>query len=478
MQSKLLKKMIMVYSNGVINTTFLIVRKTALLLFICLISGSCKKYLNAKSNPSLTIPSKLEDLQALLDNYTIMNVQQAPNLLEPLSDDYFIPSSILSAYGDDDQLTYAWNNLSTGSNCGASWKSPYENPIYYSNIVLDQLTNLTTKLNSISDLNAVKGSALFYRAFAFYELAQLYCLPYSSNASKDPGIVLRLTSNINQRSTRSTVEQTYLQIINDFKEAIQLLPVSVPFPTRPNKAAAFGALARAYLSMRDYVHAGRYADSCLSLHNVLMDYNMLDASLDPVFPRFNPEVIFYNSPQVSGLVINIFGVNVDSSLYHTYSDDDLRKSLLFKMNADSTVSFYGSYDGSSLGFNTFDGITSDEMYLTRSECSARSGDVSHAMNDLNTLLIKRWKNNQFVPLVAATASEALDTILLERRKELLFRGLRWTDLRRLNQEGANITLQRTINNVNYYLPPNDPRWVVLIPQDVINLTGISQNSRK
>ncbi|SEM08104.1 hypothetical protein SAMN05216436_101351 [bacterium A37T11] len=55
------------------------------------------------------------------------------------------------------------------------------------------------------------------------------------------------------------------------------------------------------------------------------------------------------------------------------------------------------------------------------------------------------------------------------------RGLRWMDIKRLNKEGANITLTRNLNGQIYTLPPNDPRFALPIPEDVIDLSGMQQN---
>ncbi|MFP9100715.1 RagB/SusD family nutrient uptake outer membrane protein [Flavobacterium sp. RHBU_24] len=92
-------------------------------------------------------------------------------------------------------------------------------------------------------------------------------------------------------------------------------------------------------------------------------------------------------------------------------------------------SYWGSYDGSPLPFS---GIATDEIYLIKSECLARAGKFTEAMQVLNTLLEKRWIAGTFFPL-SATGTAALDIILSERRKELVLRGLRWSDLRRLNK---------------------------------------------
>src|SRR5690606_30895101 len=110
---------------------------------------------------------------------------------------------------------------------------------------------------------------------------------------------------------------------------------------------------------------------------------------------------------------------------------DLRKTLYFQKNGDDSYSFKGSYDGSAAFFI---GLATDELYLIRAECSARSGNVADAMKDLNHLLEMRIKKDVFVPLLASNSESALDIILLERKKELLFRGTRWSDLRRLNND--------------------------------------------
>lgn len=193
------------------------------------------------------------------------------------------------------------------------------------------------------------------------------------------------------------------------------------------------------------------------------------------FQLFNIETIYYSYPSIGNLV-NPTAI-VDSTLYNSYDNNDLRKTLFFNPNGDGTYKFYGSYLG-IVPFFPFDGITTDEMYLIRAECYARAGNMNAAMTDLNALMIKRWKNNgSWVPFTATDANDAKNKILTERRKELLYRCLRWPDIRRLNLEGANITLTRVINNVTYSLPPNDLRSVMLIPQDEINLSGIAQNPR-
>ena len=171
---------------------------------------------------------------------------------------------------------------------------------------------------------------------------------------------------------------------------------------------------------------------------------------------------------------NVSRLIIDTILYKTYNTNDLRLQLFFKVSS-GVNTYKGSYGGSSTFFN---GLTTDELYLIRAECYARLNNKDAALSDLNALLVKRWKTGTFVPYTAASADEALKVILHERRKELIYRGLRWMDLRRLNQDSRFAAiLQRNLNGIIYTLPPNDPKYVLPIPDLVIQLSGIEQNAR-
>ena len=117
------------------------------------------------------------------------------------------------------------------------------------------------------------------------------------------------------------------------------------------------------------------------------------------------------------------------------------------------------------------------MYLIRAESAARSGHVSAALADLNYLLKNRWMGN-YVPINISDPVLVLEYILKERRKELLFRGLRWQDLRRLNRDSRFAkTLSRVLDGNTYVLYPNDSRYVFPLDEEELRMTGIQQNIR-
>ncbi len=437
---------------------------------------SCKKFLAAKPDKSLALPETLNDLQLMLDNYSLLNGGY-PAIGEVSSDNFYLTDASWGSTSQSDQHYYLWQPYD--NNVG-----DYENPntaITTVNLILESLK----KINDISQTKTVQadkieGSALFFRAFSYWELAQYFCKGYNKvTASSDLGLPIRLSSSVIEKYKRSSVEQTYQQIISDLNRAIPLLPDTADVKYHVSKAAAYGLFSRTYLSMQDYNKAGMYADSCLMLYDTLMDYNS-DPSINSnsstmAFAKWNKEVIF-DAFSRSESVLSRTREIVDTSLYTSYQDNDLRKKLFFQLNSSKNGYYFkGNYTGLSSAA-MFYGITTDEMLLTRAECEARANNQVKALKDLNALLYTRWVSGTFQPINISNQDSLLSTILDERRKELIFRGLRWTDLRRLNEEPKyQLSLTREINGTKYTLLPNAARYVFLFPKQSIDLSGMQQN---
>jgi hypothetical protein len=438
--------------------------------------SSCKKYLDASPSASLTVPTTVSDFQSILDFSPNMNSICA-SAGETASDNYYLNDSLYNAlFQSQDRLAYLWQ---PGQFTGISpndWQNEYT-VVYNANLVLEGLVNVARTTQNAPDYDLCKGMALAFRGKSFYEVAQIFAKGYdSASADKDLGIPLRLTADFNVASVRSTLKDTYSQIISDLTTAISLLP-SVPpsFPYRPYKGSAFGLLARVYLAMGEYPQALAAADSALSYKNTLLDYNTVPAGSQFAFSSMqysNPEDMLHFVATFANFdLLFVFAV-VDTSLYASYAANDLRKLLYFQPNANGTYYYAGSYDGGALFYC---GIATDELYLIKAECEARAGDVLHSLADLNALLVKRWVSGTYAPYTAPDANTALGLVLTERRKELLFRMQRFTDIKRLNIEGYNITVTRVIGGQTYTLPPNDSRDAIQIPANVIQLTGMQQN---
>ncbi|PWU01146.1 MAG: RagB/SusD family nutrient uptake outer membrane protein [Bacteroidetes bacterium] len=450
--------------------------------------SACKKseFLNAKPDQNLVVPTTIEELQALLDNDQVMNgtgnFGVMPAFGEVGADNYYVNDDLLNSYVDPlGRKTYTWQKELYAGEEIVDWDFPYRS-IFYCNEVLEGLKKINPDNSKLEAYNNAKGSALFHRAHMYYQLAQIFAPGYdAATAITDLGIPLRELADIGEKINRSTLAETYTQITNDLKESISLLPITPLYKTRPSKPAAYALLARAYQTMEDYEKSFAYADSCLQLKNDLIDFNTVDTNSVLPFPRFNAEVILHSVMITSDIVVVSGLASVDSNLYSSYSIDDLRRPCYF-IDAASGGSlatgmiFRGTYDGSPYYFA---GLATDEVYLIRAETAARMGDVTSAMKDLNTLMSARWRAGTFVPFTAADANDALHQILVERRKELLFRGTRWTDLRRLNKDPQfESTSYRLVAGQTYSIPPNDPRYVYPIPDNVISFNpGMIQNSR-
>lgn len=444
-----------------------------ILLFTSIIESSCNKtFLDIKPDKELVVPSTLDDLQGLLDYSDVMN-SYTPSLGEVSADDYYVTDEKWNSLTTpDEKNAYIWTKNIFDGVTSIDWNDSYQ-VIFYANNALEGLA----KINRASDstlYDQIKGRALFYRAFAFFRLAQIFSPPFDkSGTNEEYSIPLRLISNLNIAVKRSTVKKVYNQITSDLLTAANLLPIHDSYKTRPVKAAAYALLARTYLTMQDYDEALQYSERVINYSYQLLDFNTLDVSASYPMTRYNSEVIFQSKFYVP--ILGSSRLIVDSTLYSFYSDDDIRKDAWFKY-VSGNYTFKGSYDGS---IQYFSGLAIDECYLTKAECLDREGKIEDAINTLNQFLMSRYKTGTYTPYGTTDPKAALKIILEERRKELLFRGVRWNDLRRLNLNPVTAkTLYRVLKGTTYKLMPNSLNYTLPIPDDVIQMSGIQQNERE
>ncbi|MDH5034001.1 RagB/SusD family nutrient uptake outer membrane protein [Chryseobacterium cucumeris] len=428
----------------------------------------CSDFLEEKSDSRLVTPETLEDNQALLDR--ISNLLGGNSIsAEISSDDLYITDSDYNGISyEPDKRLYTWQPNLVSRSSGNDWESCF----YRINICNTVLNNL--QQYHIGNSGNVEGQARAIRAAIYLEAAQIWCLAYNkSSAGNDLGLPLRLDPDVNQPSVRSSLSQTYDQILTDLHMAVSLLPDKQVSVTRASKATALGLLARTYLYMGDYANALQYADQALEIDGELLDFNSLNSSDSYPIKEMNVEVLLPTtiaySPILSGN-----NAKIAQSFYDSYDNNDLRKSIFFRMNSSGMILFKGNYSGTSQRSSV---LAKDELYLIAAESAAQLNDLDKAMERLNGLLVKRWKSGTFTDFTASDKATALELIRNERRKELLLRGLRWADLKRYNRDGTNISLSRTVAGQTYTLVPNDLRYAIAIPEDIIKQTGMPQNPR-
>lgn len=446
-----------------------------LYVLIVLVCTGCHDYLEQKPDKALVVPTSLADMNNLLNHSAYMN--EVPALGVLAGDEYYMPKGGLDALTNQiERNTYYWaKDLYEGTTFAPDWTTPYRQ-VFYANVVLEGLDKITPPKSQQAEWNRLKGSALFFRAWAFYHLAQLFAAPYDqATAGQVLGIPLKLEADINNRSSRGTLEQTYRQINTDLQEAARLLPIRTAVPTQPSKPSVYGFLARVHHTMEEYPAAALYADSCLALKNQLLDYSTLDPTLTRPMPRSilnnNVEVLFHATLVKYGFFSSSL-IYPDTLVTRSFQANDLRKSLFFQAG---TGRFIGTYTGTAA---LFAGLATDEILLIRSECAVRLGQIPKASEDLNKLLVTRYKKDTYVPVTESRPLQLLELILEEREKQLFSRGVRWADLRRLNKDPRfSKTLFRKPSAELLELPANDTRYMLTIPENEILGSGIEQNVR-
>jgi len=444
-----------------------------LLLLFLAVTGciSCKKYLAVKPDKTTGVATTLEDAQKLLDNYGAFN-SYFPALADQSDDNYWLDEDRYNALYQNDRKLYSW---AADVLADYEWQGLYT-AVLNATTALETVEKVNKDAGNTGQWNTLKGTALFYRGWALYQVAQYYAGIYdSATAAAKPGIPLRTSSDVLLKSERATMAESWEHIAASFKEAAELLPLTTIIKTRPTKAAAYAALARTYLSMNRFADALAAADACLALNSSLLDLNAMDSNAAIPFTRFNEEVLFHCVAGYAG-PLDAASYSIDTMLYAAYDANDLRRPVYFAANSYG-YGFKGTYSG-DLYSGAFIGLALDEVLLIKAECLARLGQKDAAMNALNALLVKRWRAGTFIPLTASNDAEALQLVLQERRKELILRGTRWFDLRRLSNDGVNaVEPLRRIEGVDIVLQPGSSRYTFLIPQKVIDLTGMEQNVR-
>lgn len=284
------------------------------------------------------------------------------------------------------------------------------------------------------DQDRVEGEALFIRAAVYFELVKFYAKPFSDgNASSNPGLPLILTPtrgiDAGSYVARSTVANTYAQIITDLIEAENLLPEEND--VYATKAAAAALLSRVYLQQADYAGARDAANRAITAATnagltLVSDYadafNNTENSSEDIFAIQVSDQDGDNSMHLYCSIPDFGGRDGDVSIQQKHLD-------LYAPGDDRLNLFYDGAGATRTGkwkqqYRVIPVIRLSEMYLTRAECNFRLGTTvgDTPINDLNQTRSRAG---------IASPTITLDIILLERKLELAHEGQAVHDLRRL-----------------------------------------------
>ncbi|MCH7414320.1 RagB/SusD family nutrient uptake outer membrane protein [Belliella sp. R4-6] len=451
------------------NTVNKIIFKVCILLLLT----ACDQYLDQKPRQSYVIPKSLSDFQALLDNDAQV-FNQTPGGFVYASDELKITQQGFNAINIVAREYYSWdpNAFVAIENVG-DWNRMYQQ-IFVSNIVLEGLEEIPNDQRNMQ-WNFLKGQALFVRGYAMYNLLQLFADPYSQeNAVNSLGLPYPISSNVNLRYGRGNLEDTYQKMIIDLTEAAELLPSEIQYLTRPSKAAAYLVLAKTYLNFSNYVLAEEYASLSLGIKDDLMDFNDLDPSLTRPIPSFNQEQIYFAN-QIS---ISQFSnqIHFDQSFLQLYHENDLRRNIYFALNTSTGLTnFRGSYTGN---ISSFGGLAVDETIFVLAEAKIRNSKLDEASELVNDFLAFRYRSGEIVPVNFQAENDPVDKLFEEKQKQLVFRGTRWNDLRRMMMEGRiQNNLTKVVGEEEFTLVSGEKKWTYLIPFGEVSRNEIPQNPR-
>jgi len=433
--------------------------------------------------------------------------------------------------GSNQLEAYEYMNSKTNytGNSKHIWSMCYR-IINQANIIID---NIDAASGTDELKNEVKGQALAIRGICYFTLIQNYQQTYIIAKDK-PGVILHTSSKDMVSLPRSTVSECYTQILSDLTSAKTLLNGFVrPEKWNIDKNVVSGFLARVYLVMQDWTNAYSEASATYGEYSQLMTRDEYRSGFDDAITNNYAEVVwavkFTDTDNLGGGTQFNFWFNQDASYGEGFTDGPIYSFLEFFADgefvklfepAEDRYQFWKRTNNASTEWSTkwaFDkykhygdaggavqGNTRPEISLMRgSEMLLIMAEASaHLSNGMSLTYLNRLQQARGVINQTIASDNLLESIYVERRKELICEGVAGMyDLLRLqkplirkgetaaypeghytwgltNLDGYNPTDAQPTGTI----PSNDYRFICQIPQmEMVNnevLTEDDQNPYK
>jgi len=433
-------------------------------LLLGLFSTSCEGYLD--ESPTDAIPSEkaITDAgtarAAIIGTYNAVQGYYASSYptLGTITADNVIFNGTLSQYLQLDQNAIPTDNVITVD----AYKRIYE-AINSANSVIASVGNVTDPLLTEAEKNKILGEAYFIRALSYFDLARGW-----------GGVQLQLKPTTDLSALkgikRSSVNETYDQVLSDLELAESLLPEDTSTRNRAQKSTALALRARLHLYREQWDDAEKYATLVLgnSKYSLVKPFKTFFTSpflsSESVFElsfTTNDKNSFWNLwyPSTVG---GQFTLKPSDPLIAKLNDTNIggtRKAII--AGTGSTV--YGVlYNTISSSTDPSYVIRIAELYLIRAEARAKKSnpDLQGALNDLNAV-----RSRADIPVFESrNKPEIIQAIENENSVEFAFESHRWFDLVRTKRAGEVLGL----TNTNYWLFP--------IPySDILSDPDVTQN---
>lgn len=361
------------------------------------------------------------------------------------------------------------------------------------------LANIDDAEGPQAERNEIKGQALAYRAWAHFNLVQLFAERYDAKGDNSHMGVPVVIEPITEGGARNSVSEVYKQINTDLDDAIALLTESRNEKSHLNINVAKGIKARVALIQENFGLAAQMAREARAGYALMSESELYEG-----FNSVRNGEWIWGSKQVDDqqtyfasffayMSLNFSSTNIrsnpkaiNSTLYDMIPDSDYRKGL-WDPNAsnpalrdpfinEATLSSFSKIDymnrkflaqgnASSVGDVVY--MRAAEMYLNEAEALVRDNKDGEAAQVLFDFVSAR--DPQYV-LSTNTGQDLLDEILVQRRIELWGEGFRFYDLKRLklplDRTGANHV--ESVINGKYNVDVDSKDWQWQIPISEIN----------
>ncbi len=433
-----------------------------LVLAISLGASSCKKYLDEKPNNLLPTEDAITDAgtarAAIIGAYDRVQNYYASNYptLGVMPADNVIFNGTLNEYLQLDQNAVPVDNVITV----AAYQNIYK-AVNSANSVIAAVPAVNDPLLTSDEKNKILGEAYFIRALAYFDLGRGW-----------GGVQLQLTPTTDLNALkgvkRSTLDQTYDQVLADLTKAEQLLPEDASTRNRAQKSVARALRARLHLYRQQWSDAENYATQVIgnTKYALVKPYNTFFTapflSTESVFElsfSTNDKNSYWNLwyPSSAGGQYTLKPSDALVAKLNNPNIGGTRKTLI----AGTGTGVYGVlYNTTSSSIDPSYVIRIAELYLIRAEARAQQNNLSGAIADLNIIRARAG-----VPATTATTqADVLQAIEDENSVEFPFEAHRWFDLVRTGRAGAVLGL----TNKNYWLFP--------IPySDILSDPDVTQN---
>ena len=356
-------------------------------------------------------------------------------------------------------VIYTWQYESTQSSYFGTFWENYYNVIMRCNTFIENIDACdASSSGEIALKNDYTGQAYAVRALCYFDLARLYGQTYTFDNGASLGAVI-LTETVGPKEARlprSTVAQTYEQVLSDLGTAKGLLS------SEPN-LGHFNYWAARLLEARVYLYMGRFAEALTAATEVINNSPYRMVSGDGYANYWGREG---DMESVLELLVSVLG-DIDSdggfyTMYHNLWFDDPttggRKTGEYWLRK-----FIGNKDqGYTFRRNNPRVMRITEAYLIAAEAALATGDTGSASRYLNAV---RKRADATAEDVTAT----MELIQIERQKEFIGEGHRFFDVMRT---GGEITCDmndphefRSGSAYVHTLKPGDAKAVLPISSD-------------